>query len=98
MGIPTEIYDHFLLIRRSNILKRFNRSYTVDHNGCYVWQKAVVQGLPKLFMGKIDDENIHGSAVRLSYLLFNGHLTLDERAFRTCDNPSCVNPAHLRKQ
>ena len=35
-------------------------------------------------------------AHRASFLLANGYLMTDMKVLHTCDNPPCVNPAHLR--
>jgi hypothetical protein len=35
-------------------------------------------------------------AHRASFMLANGHMLTDMRVLHTCDNPPCVNPAHLR--
>lgn len=66
--------------------------YTVDGNGCRVWNWAVQRkGYASVW---IDGRGV--KAHRVAYELANGSIPEGMVIRHTCGNPSCVNAAHLR--
>lgn len=60
--------------------------------GCWPWQGTISAGRYGV-LGRVGGGNIY--AHRLSYELTNGPIPDGLQVMHTCDNPPCVNPAHL---
>jgi hypothetical protein len=76
---------------RPSVLQRFNEKWTEDENGCHIWNACVDKDGYGLF--KMDDKSMRAN--RVSYLLYKGEIPKGVKVRHTCDNPACVNPAHL---
>lgn len=75
-------------------LDRFNQKWRAnEQTGCWEWIGAQT---PKGYgFMKIPKTRRQEYAHRVSYMAFNGKVPEGRHVLHRCDNPPCVNPAHL---
>lgn len=85
------------LLKLLNTVRLLEKTDFPDENGCWNWLGSTVhrqRGLPGT-AGSFRFGNNSQAAYRASYELLVGPIPPKAYVMHKCDNPMCVNPAHL---
>jgi hypothetical protein len=80
-------------------VKKFWQKVAVgSESECWLWKGALYDtGYGKFFLQDSDGTWDKFRAHRVSYFIIHGEDPAEYQVIHRCDNPPCVNPAHLRK-
>ncbi len=78
----------------ASVLERFLDSFTpIPFSGCWIWTAGIAGRYGTFCMGRRIDGNTF--AHRAAYRIFRGAIPSGLMVLHSCDEPLCVNPAHL---
>lgn len=92
-GSPLAVKNHAGQYQGMSAEDRFNTRVRKTE-GCWEWVGGKDKNGYGVFKGEVAGV-LFNRAHRYSYALHTGDLLIDRQALHSCDNPSCVNPAHL---
>lgn len=92
-GSPVAVSQHSGMFRGLPAEERFAKSVRKTES-CWIWTASKDKNGYGIFRGMLGNTQFT-RAHRFSYALHTGDMLVGLQALHTCDNPSCVNPAHL---
>lgn len=75
-----------------NTEKFWDSAQPIPFCGCFVWMRGTFS---KNGYGAVHFRGVTRRAHRVAWILNNGEIPKGLKVLHSCDNPPCINPAHL---